>query len=110
MVQTQILLSLSRQCISHIFGMREIGLDDFERYRDGPGEIQTVLVEAHGHCRGPAAVSSSWSDTMLVVPPACPAPRAVTCSGTAEGMEMNGPTAAVPGHAQGALLSFLVWL
>lgn len=50
------------------------------------------------------------SDTRLLVPPASPVPRAVTCSGTAEGMEVNGPAAAVPGHVQCALLSFLVWL
>lgn len=49
-----------------------------------------------------------WSETRLVVPPAHPAPRAVTCSGTAEGMEMNGPAAAVSGHVHG--LCCLFWL
>lgn len=90
--------------------MREITLNDFERCRNAPGKIQTVFVEAHGRCRGSAAVSSVQADTRLVVPPARPVPCAVTCNGTAEGMEMNGPAAAVPGHVQRALSSFLVWL
>lgn len=106
MVQTQKSFAFVVKSTHHVFGTRKIGLNDFERSRNAPGKMQIVFVEAYGGCRGPAAVSSVL--VWLVVPPARPAPRAVTCSGTAEGMEMNGPAAAVPGHVQWALLSFLV--
>lgn len=99
------LLSLSRECITHIFDMREIGLDDFERYQNAQGRSRLdlwshrVIAEVQLLLAVCGLTPGSW---FLCTPSA-------TCSGTAEGMEITGPAAAVPGYVQCALLSFLVW-